>query len=179
MIGHQLHDPAIIPENVYNMDETGALLSVLSSLKVLVRKQDLTNYRGAGVQRALVTAVEYISADGRFLLPLITWPTSTVRPALEEGKPEQSMKKPLSPCTSGCLTARIHIEILERMTCGLDARLARVNQCSQLLLTQCSQPASQTASDALKTESQIPLVEGNTYTFPSITAAATTATSIC
>jgi hypothetical protein len=58
VIGKELHDPAIVPENVYNMDETGVLLSVLSSLKVLVSKQDLTNCRGAGVRRTLVTAVE-------------------------------------------------------------------------------------------------------------------------
>jgi hypothetical protein len=32
----ELHDPAIGPENVYNMDETGALLSVLDSVRVLV-----------------------------------------------------------------------------------------------------------------------------------------------
>lgn len=47
MIGKELSDPAIVPENVYNMDETGVLLSVLSSLKVLVSKQDLRNYRKA------------------------------------------------------------------------------------------------------------------------------------
>ena len=51
LIGKELHDPAIVPENVYNMDETGVLLSVLSSLKVLVSKQDLRNCRGAGVKR--------------------------------------------------------------------------------------------------------------------------------
>jgi hypothetical protein len=77
VIGHELRDPAIVPENVYNMDETGVLLSVLSSLKVLISKEDLTNCRGAGVKRTLVTAVECVSADGRFLPPLIIWPTST------------------------------------------------------------------------------------------------------
>jgi hypothetical protein len=45
VIGKELSDPAIVLENVYNMDETGVLLSVLSSLKVLVSKQDLRNYR--------------------------------------------------------------------------------------------------------------------------------------
>ena len=79
IIGKELHDPAIVPENVYNMDETGVLLSVLSSLKVLVSKQDLRKCRGAGVQRTLVTAVECVSADGRFLPPLIVWPASTHR----------------------------------------------------------------------------------------------------
>jgi DDE superfamily endonuclease len=79
IIGKELHDPAIVPENVYNMDETGVLLSVLSSLKVLVSRQDLRNCRGAGVQRTLITAIECISADGRCLDPLIIWPTSTHR----------------------------------------------------------------------------------------------------
>lgn len=46
VIGQELHDPAIVLENVYNMDETGVLLSVLSSLKVLVSKDGLTNIRG-------------------------------------------------------------------------------------------------------------------------------------
>lgn len=30
VIGRELNDPVILPENVYNMDETGVLLSVLS-----------------------------------------------------------------------------------------------------------------------------------------------------
>jgi hypothetical protein len=79
IIAKELHDPTIVPENVYNMDETGVLLSVLCSLKVLVSKEDLKNCRGAGVQRTLVTAVECVSADGRSLPPLIIWPTSTHR----------------------------------------------------------------------------------------------------
>jgi hypothetical protein len=79
VIGKELHDPAIITENVYNMDETGVLLSVLSSLKVLVSKQDLTNCRGVRVRRILVTAVKCVSADERFLSPLIVWPASTHR----------------------------------------------------------------------------------------------------
>ncbi len=41
VIGRELEDPAIVPENVYSLDETGFLLSVLSSLKVLVSKDDL------------------------------------------------------------------------------------------------------------------------------------------
>jgi hypothetical protein len=61
IIGKELHDPAIVPENVYNMDETGVLLSVLSSLKVLVSKQDLRKCRGAGVQRTLVTTVPHFT----------------------------------------------------------------------------------------------------------------------
>ena len=71
VIGKELDDQAILPENVYNMDETGVLLSVLSSLKVLVGKDNLKNCRGASIKRMLVTTIECISADGRFLFPLI------------------------------------------------------------------------------------------------------------
>lgn len=79
IIGRELADPAILPENVYNMDETGVLLSVLNSLKVLVSKDDLRKHRGTTVKRTLVTAIECISADGRFLHPLIIWPAATHR----------------------------------------------------------------------------------------------------
>lgn len=62
------------------MDETGVMLSMLSSVKVLVGKDDPRDYRGASVKRTMVTAIECISADGRSLLPLIIWPASTHRP---------------------------------------------------------------------------------------------------
>jgi hypothetical protein len=74
-----LNDPIIVPGNVYNMDETGVLLSVLKSLKVLVGKDDLRNCRGVRIKRTLVTAIECISADGRSLVPLIIWPAATHR----------------------------------------------------------------------------------------------------
>jgi hypothetical protein len=69
----------ILTENIYNMDETGVLLSVLNSLKVLVGRNELRDYRGAGVKRTLITAIECISADGRYLYPLIIWPAATYR----------------------------------------------------------------------------------------------------
>jgi hypothetical protein len=79
VIGKELHDPVIVPENVYNMDETGVMLSKLTSVKVLVGKDDMRGYRGAGVNRKQVTAIECISADGRFLHPMIIWPATTHR----------------------------------------------------------------------------------------------------
>jgi hypothetical protein len=45
VIGRVLEDPAIVRENVYNMDETGVMLSILDSVKVLVSKADLRAYR--------------------------------------------------------------------------------------------------------------------------------------
>jgi hypothetical protein len=65
VIGKELHDPIIVPENIYNMDETGVMLCMLSSMKVLVSKDDSRAYRGAGVKREMVTAIECISSDGR------------------------------------------------------------------------------------------------------------------
>ena len=79
MIGKILQDPAILAENVYNMDETRVMLSMPGSVKVLVGKDDKRNYRGARVKRTSVTAIEYISADGRYLDPMIIWPATIHR----------------------------------------------------------------------------------------------------
>jgi hypothetical protein len=40
VIGKVLEDPAILPENIYNMDETGVILYMLGSIKVLISKDD-------------------------------------------------------------------------------------------------------------------------------------------
>jgi hypothetical protein len=74
-----LQDPAVLVENVYNMDETGVMLSMPGSVKVLVSKDDMRDYRGARVKRTTVTAIECISGDGRYLNPMIIWPASTHR----------------------------------------------------------------------------------------------------
>jgi hypothetical protein len=47
VIGKVLQDPAAYQENVYNMDETGIILSKLNSVKVLVGKDNDRGYRGA------------------------------------------------------------------------------------------------------------------------------------
>ncbi|KAF1937826.1 hypothetical protein EJ02DRAFT_475569 [Clathrospora elynae] len=69
VIGKQLETPAIVPENVYNMDETGALLSSLALLEVLVGKDNMRNYKRAGIKRTLVTAIEFISTDSGIPFP--------------------------------------------------------------------------------------------------------------
>ena len=79
VIGKVIQDPHILAENVYNMDETGVMLSMLGSVKVLVGKDDTRDYRGARVKRTTVTAVECISADGRYLNPMVIWPATTHR----------------------------------------------------------------------------------------------------
>jgi hypothetical protein len=79
VIGSVIQDPAILPKNVYNMDETEVMLSMLDLMKVLIGKDDLRKHQGAGVKRTIVTTIECISSDGRSLLPLIIWPASTHR----------------------------------------------------------------------------------------------------
>lgn len=70
------------------MDETGVMLSMPNSVKVLVGKNDMrggrrggrrSSRRGARVKRTMVTAIECISADGRCLNPMVIWPASTYR----------------------------------------------------------------------------------------------------
>lgn len=77
--GKMLGRPDATQEKVYNMDETGVMLSKLGSIKILVRHDDKRDYRGARVERQMVTAVECTSADGRYLKPLIIWPALTHR----------------------------------------------------------------------------------------------------
>jgi hypothetical protein len=71
VISEVLHDLDVRPENVYNIDEIGVMLSKLGSVRVLIGKDDLCDYRGAGVKRTIVTAIECIRADSKSLLPLI------------------------------------------------------------------------------------------------------------
>ena len=77
MIGRVVYNSAILPENCYNIDETGVMLSMLGSVKVLISKDDLRNYRGVGVKRTIVTAIKCVSADSRLLPPLVIWPALT------------------------------------------------------------------------------------------------------
>jgi hypothetical protein len=74
-----LLDPAILAENVYNIDKTRVMLSMPGSVKVLVGKDNKQDYRGARVQRTTVTAIKCISSDGRYLNPMIIWLATTHR----------------------------------------------------------------------------------------------------
>ena len=62
---------------MYNIDETEVMLCMLNSVKVLVGKDDPRDYRGAGVKRTMVTAIECVSGNGRSLLLMIIWPAFT------------------------------------------------------------------------------------------------------
>lgn len=79
VIGPEIHRPDVESQNWYNMDETGIMLSMLGTVKVLIGKDDRRNYRGAGVKRTMVTAIECVSASGEHLHPMIIWPASTHR----------------------------------------------------------------------------------------------------
>jgi hypothetical protein len=66
-----LKDLAISKENIYNIDKTSVILSMLGTVKVLVSKDNMQDYRGARVKRTLVTAVKCISSNSRYLDPII------------------------------------------------------------------------------------------------------------
>ena len=68
-----LQDPAILLENVYNIDEIRVILCMLGSIKVLLSKDDPRDYKGASVKRTIVTTIKCISANGKSLLPIIIW----------------------------------------------------------------------------------------------------------
>lgn len=55
------------------------MLSDLNTVKVLVSRSGACKNRGVGLRRTMITAVEYISADGRCLDPLIIWPGRALR----------------------------------------------------------------------------------------------------
>jgi hypothetical protein len=47
------------------------MLSMPSSVKVLVSKYDIQDYRGAQVKRTTVTAIKCISSNSRYINPII------------------------------------------------------------------------------------------------------------
>ncbi|KAK7180416.1 hypothetical protein PSPO01_13573 [Paraphaeosphaeria sporulosa] len=52
---------------------------MLSNVKVFTSKDNLQSYRGARMERIIVTAIECISASGRYLGSINIWPASTHR----------------------------------------------------------------------------------------------------
>ncbi|TVY89412.1 hypothetical protein LAWI1_G008442 [Lachnellula willkommii] len=79
VIGPVLQRSDILPCNVWNYDETGTLLSMPKSVKVVVGKNNKRGQRGARIKRTNITAIECMNADGRYLNPMIIWPASTHR----------------------------------------------------------------------------------------------------
>ena len=78
---HTVVQNSSIPEELFfNMDETGVMLSMPNSVKVLVSKElNPQGHRGARIKRTQVTAIECVSASGRCLDPMVIWPASTHR----------------------------------------------------------------------------------------------------
>ena len=71
MIRTELKNFVLKPCNIYNMDETGELLAVLNSLKVLISSDNLRTCCGTGKDRTRITVIECISADFKVLLPFV------------------------------------------------------------------------------------------------------------
>jgi hypothetical protein len=61
VIEQVLQRPDVHPHNVYNMDETGTLLSLPKSAKVVVSKDNKKGSRGARINRTNVIAIECVS----------------------------------------------------------------------------------------------------------------------
>jgi hypothetical protein len=71
VIKEVLQDPAVLAENVYNINETKVILFILGFIKVLVSKYNKRDYKGARVKRTSVTIIECISSDSKYLNPMI------------------------------------------------------------------------------------------------------------
>ena len=126
VIGKILQDPAILAENFYDMDETGVMLSMPGSVKVLVGKDDRRDYGGARVKRTTVTAIECISADGRYLNPMIIWPASTHR----SNRTTFSTPGWQYACSeSGYTDSKISLEWLKRILFDPQTELTRNHGC--------------------------------------------------
>ena len=79
MIEMILQDSIILLKNVYNMNETEIMLFMSNSVKVLINKNDIRDYRDAWIKRTTMTAIECISADDRYLTSMIIWSIITHR----------------------------------------------------------------------------------------------------
>jgi len=66
-----LQDSTILVENVYNMNETKVMLFMSNSIKVLVSKLDMRDYRNARVKRIIVIAIECINDNDKYLNSII------------------------------------------------------------------------------------------------------------
>ncbi|KAF2469254.1 uncharacterized protein BDR25DRAFT_229034, partial [Lindgomyces ingoldianus] len=58
-------------QKTYNVDKTRLVLRILSFVKVLVGKNNLKDYRGAGVEQTILTTIKCIYIDSESLLLLI------------------------------------------------------------------------------------------------------------
>ena len=59
------------------MNKTEVILSMLSSVKVLIDKNNLWDYRDVDVKQTMISVIACVSANSRSLLSLIIWLAST------------------------------------------------------------------------------------------------------
>ena len=71
MIEKVLQDSSILSKNVYNMNEAETMLFMSGSVKVIVNKNDIRNYRDARIKRTTMTAIECISVNDEYLTFMI------------------------------------------------------------------------------------------------------------
>jgi hypothetical protein len=79
VVGIVLEDLAILLENVYKMDKMGVILCMLSSIKILLSKNNPQDYKGVGVKCIMITTIKCINANNRSLLLMIIWLATTYR----------------------------------------------------------------------------------------------------
>jgi len=62
-----LQDPTILAKNIYNINKTRMILSMLSFVKVLVSKYNKRDYKSTRVKCIFITIIECINNDSRYL----------------------------------------------------------------------------------------------------------------
>ena len=67
----------ILPENIYNMDETGFNIGDFEARHVVVDTSVQTRYQAQPAQQEWVTAIECICADGSSIPPLMIFTGET------------------------------------------------------------------------------------------------------
>jgi hypothetical protein len=76
-ISQEITNPSVLSENTYNIDETGILLALLKTLKVLMFAEEISQYRGAAKKTRLIIVIKCISATGKVIHLIVIWPAST------------------------------------------------------------------------------------------------------
>ncbi|KAJ6208587.1 hypothetical protein PSV09DRAFT_2194946 [Bipolaris maydis] len=69
------------------------MLSRLGSFTVLVGKDNIRDYRGAGLKRTTVTSIECVSASGEYLNPIVRYQASLYLSELIPFQSRQSARK--------------------------------------------------------------------------------------
>jgi hypothetical protein len=73
-----IHENEILPENIYNMDETGFPLGTIQKAQVIVDSSVRMKYQSQPGRQEWITAVECVSADGISIPPLIIFKGETL-----------------------------------------------------------------------------------------------------